>query len=185
MRKLHKLASIIENGDFMKGVLVTIALCTLLAGCASELEKRQSAIDNVHSLQEKRDVLLEWSQVEVNQRSVGEPINAYQARNNYVDYNGEESDDFLNGLISTCLKSKSSMCTYNYYVKAANDRDEERNKKQRKISEEHSRQLRDERDIKTPVKKSTFPVKLQPEDFASLEVSASFCRGTTIILTAD
>ena len=54
------------------------------------------------------------------------------------------------------------MCTYNYYVKAANDRDEERNKKQRKISEEHSRQLRDERDIKTPVKKVIyFIVKFQ------------------------
>ncbi|WP_149543175.1 hypothetical protein [Serratia marcescens] len=90
----------------MKGALVIITLCALLVGCASELEKKKSAVNNAHSLQEKRDVLLKYS------ATIGWP--ADNEREGYLKY-GAETDAFLSGLVSTCYADEYRDCVKKYY----------------------------------------------------------------------
>ena len=82
---------------------------TRTAGCASELEKRQSSIDNAHTLQEKRDVPLKYS------TAVGWP--ADYEREGYLKY-GKETDKFLSGLVSTCYADEYRDCVKKYYYSA-------------------------------------------------------------------
>lgn len=110
----------IGNGDFMKGALVIITLCALLVGCASELEKKKSAVNNAHSLQEKRDVLLKYS------ATAGWP--ADNEREDYLKY-ATETDAFLSGLVSTCYADEYRSCVKKFYASATESAKEEKRKK--------------------------------------------------------
>ncbi|MFT2793024.1 hypothetical protein ACMV5I_23560 [Serratia sp. T13T92] len=90
----------------MKRLLVIITFCSLLVGCASELEKKKSAVDKAHSLQEKRDVLLKYS------ATAG--WSADRERDGYLKY-GAETDSFLSGLVSACYANEYRDCVKKYY----------------------------------------------------------------------
>lgn len=135
----------------MKKACCVILSCLILSGCGYQYERSRDR-DEAKTLQQKRDVLLKWSPLEIKQRSDNSPYNANDARRRYLEH-GEESDSFLEGLVSACFTSKSDVCAYNYYVDADNKYWSELKKEQTKIADSYSNQLVDERLKKVAVTK--------------------------------
>ncbi|EEE7083590.1 hypothetical protein ATS58_003354 [Salmonella enterica subsp. enterica serovar Pensacola] len=102
----------------MKKIYSVLLISLLLSGCGYQYERSRDR-ESAGTLQQKRDVLLKWTPFTVNNRHPGDPSNIYEARRNYIGH-GEESDEFLSGLISQCYNSTSDLCAYDYYVNAAN-----------------------------------------------------------------
>ncbi|EIZ4350400.1 hypothetical protein OE353_003297 [Salmonella bongori] len=135
----------------MKKIYSVLLISVLLSGCGYQYERGRDR-ESAGTLQQKRDVLLKWTPFTVNNRHPGDPSNVYEARRNYIGH-GEESDEFLSGLISQCYNSTSDLCAYDYYVNAANAENEKIIAEQTKVANEYKQQAISERSKKLPVKK--------------------------------
>ncbi|ELE7969919.1 hypothetical protein RCA18_002621 [Salmonella enterica] len=135
----------------MKKIYQVLLISALLSGCGYQYERTRDR-ESASTLQQKRDVLLKWTPFTISNRHPGDPSNVYEARRNYIGH-GEESNEFLLGLISHCYNSTSDLCAYNYYVNARKVRDKKKYAEQIKISNENKQRSIGERNKKTPVRK--------------------------------
>jgi len=135
----------------MKKLCCVVLSCLILSGCGYQYERNRDR-EEAKTLQQKRDVLLKWSPFEIKNRSPDDPYNIYDARKRYIG-NGEESDSFLTGMISSCYSSLSDECAYNYYVAAYNKDWNKVKKKQSEIADSYNNKIIKERTQKIPVKK--------------------------------
>lgn len=110
----------------MNKIIVIILVSLSLAGC-QRLQDRalDQEWDSAQTLQQKRDLLLKLSKSPPHKP--GAPKDVSEARQQYLNV-GEENDDFLKGLTSSCNVINADMCVYDYYVRTKGIIDDKKKK---------------------------------------------------------
>lgn len=94
----------------MKKIIFLLFLSVMLTGCATSEYQKRSDFESAFTLQQKRDVLIKWMPFIYAKEFT-------QIRQDLIKLNGE-SDRFLTGLVTQCYTSGYENCTYDYYIRA-------------------------------------------------------------------
>lgn len=113
--------------------IVFVFISFSLTGC-SHLYNRalKQEWGEAHTLQQKRDLLLRLSPSTTPLHKEGLPINAREARKQYL-LSGDENDEFLKRLTTSCdIYTARSRCVYDFYVGAIEKNVENKQKIERR-----------------------------------------------------